>query len=681
MRLVAALVVVLSIAGPPAWAQTDEIIVLGRPLPRALGAEAYASVSIDAARLDAEASGRLEQVLRDVAGFQTFRRADSRAANPTAQGATLRALGGNAASRALVLLDGVPQADPFAGWIAWPALDPGRLAGVRVTRGGGAGPLGAGALTGVIELDSANLKEAPRRLAELAIGDPGAVAAAAAFAEPFGEGFFRVSARHEEGDGYVLVPASQRGPVDIAAAYSQSSLSGRVVQRFGDVEAQANVLAFTDDRLRGLPGADIESDGLDGSLRLVGRGALPFEALVYAQDRRFASRFVSADAARQTATVTLDQFDVPGTGYGAKFELRPQIGDQASLQMGVDGRRTDGETRERFRLVDDVFTRERRAGGRTDLVGAFVEVAYRPSDRLTLTGGARADHWSIEDGQSTERDLETNAVIARTMFDDRHGVETSARGGVVYALTDTVSLRSAAYSGFRLPTLNELYRPFRVGADVTAANAALAPERIRGAEIGIDVARRPWAQASVTVFRNDLEDAIANVTRGRGPGAFPGGFVPAGGVYRERENVEAIEVAGLELSARAERGRWSVSGSYAFTDADVRAPGLDLDGARPAQTPRHAASLTTGLTQGPLRLTTTLRHVGAQFEDDLESRTLAPATTLDAFAAFAVGDGIRLELRGENLTDETIEAGVSGAGIVDLGAPRTLWFGLRLTGG
>jgi vitamin B12 transporter len=106
---------------------SPDIVVTGRSLPQPAGAAAYGAVTIGGDRLRSEASGRLEDALRDVAGFQQFRRSDSRAANPTSQGASLRSLGGNAASRALVLLDGVPVADPFAGWIPWPALSPDRL--------------------------------------------------------------------------------------------------------------------------------------------------------------------------------------------------------------------------------------------------------------------------------------------------------------------------------------------------------------------------------------------------------------------------------------------------------------------------------------------------------------------------------------------------------------------------
>ena len=92
-----------------------KIIVTGAGLPLPPGTPAYGSVVIDRDRLLDSASGRIETILGDVAGFQQFRRSDSRSANPSAQGATLRALGGNASSRTLVLLDGVPMADPFFG--------------------------------------------------------------------------------------------------------------------------------------------------------------------------------------------------------------------------------------------------------------------------------------------------------------------------------------------------------------------------------------------------------------------------------------------------------------------------------------------------------------------------------------------------------------------------------------
>ena len=126
-------------------------MVTGTGLPDTPAAPAYGTQVIDRERLTTVASGRIEDALASVAGFQQFRRSDSRSANPSAQGATLRALGGNASSRALVLLDGVPLADPFFGYLPFSAIAPERLASARVTRGGGSGPFGAGALAGTID--------------------------------------------------------------------------------------------------------------------------------------------------------------------------------------------------------------------------------------------------------------------------------------------------------------------------------------------------------------------------------------------------------------------------------------------------------------------------------------------------------------------------------------------------
>ena len=141
-------------AAAPAFAQEGEIVITGRGLEAPAGERVFDIVTIDRDRIERSASNRLEDLLREIPGFQQFRRSDARSANPTSQGATLRALGGNASSRALLILDGVPQSDPFGGWISWPAYDPRRLNRIRVVRGGGSGVYGPGALAGTIELES-----------------------------------------------------------------------------------------------------------------------------------------------------------------------------------------------------------------------------------------------------------------------------------------------------------------------------------------------------------------------------------------------------------------------------------------------------------------------------------------------------------------------------------------------
>ena len=56
-----------------------------------------------------------------------------------------------------------------------------------------------------------------------------------------------------------------------------------------------------------------------------------------------------------------------------------------------------------------------------------------------------------------------------------------------------------------------------------------------------------------------------------------------------------------------------------------------------------------------------------------------PATTLGLFAEHALSPHVMLNARAENLLDERVVTRDQG-GSIDLGQPRTLWIGLKLTG-
>ena len=657
-----------------AHAAGGEIVVTGRALPDARGDAVYSSVIIDRTRLNGVASGRAEDVLRDVAGLQQFRRSDSRSANATAQGVTLRGLGGNASSRALVLLDGVPQGDPFGGSVTFPALNLARIGTIQVMRGGGSGVAGAGALAGTISLSSIGPETSESSVA-LAYGSRDAIEAGGVVSGTLGSGFAFIAANYARGDGFIPIITRQRGAVDRPARYEQASLAARAVVPIGDTELQASLSGFTDWRDRGLAFTRNGSEGADASLRLVNAGRWAWEALAYVQLRAFMSQASSVDAARAASTQTLDQYNIPSTGIGARFELRPPVPENIELRIGGAARRVNGTTREFFTFVAAAPTRGRIAGGENDTIGAFAETSatFGP---LTLTGGGRIDFYTIRDGRLLENTLGTGAALRNDRFATRRGNEPTARAGIAYALTPTLSLRSAAYLGWRLPTLNELYRPFRIGADATGANATLKTERVRGVEAGVGWKPTDGAKLSATLFTNRLEDAIANVTVARGPGTFPGvGFVSAAGVFRQRQNLDAIRSNGFEIDAGVTVGDWRAQASYAYTDAVVRSSGIaaNLNGLRPAQVARHNASATLGWQGASL----TARYVGPQFEDDQNLRRLRSAVTLDGALNLPLMRGLALSLRAENITNSRIEAGVSASGVIERASPRAFWFGLR----
>jgi outer membrane receptor protein involved in Fe transport len=650
-----------------AKADPDDIIVTGQGLGGTRGDAAYDLVVIDRDRLTMSASGRMEDVLRDAAGFQQFRRSDARSAHPTSQGATLRGLGGNASTRALILLDGVPMVDPFGGWVSWAALDPARIGQVRVTRGGGSGVFGPGALAGTIEMSSVAPADADRLTAGVSYGSRNAVDADVGASAKLGTGFFSLSGGYARGDGFIPIIAADRGPIDRAARYKQSRLSGRVVVPIGsETELQANGSFLLDERDRGLPFTNNRNLGIDTSLRLVGHGHWRWEATSWLQVRQFSSGFASVNATRTVATQSLDQYNVPATGFGGRFEIRPPLGDSVTVRLGGDARHVDGRTEELFTFVAGSPTRRRVAGGNQTLVGGFADGSFQPLENLTLTAGGRIDHWSIEDGSLIERVLATAAFATNSAFPDRSGNEATARAGIAWKPVGTFTVRSAVYTGWRLPTLNELYRPFRVGADVTQANAALDPERMKGVDIGADYHPLPGWHLGGTLFWNRLDHAIANIT-----------IAPS---IARRGNLDAIRSRGVEIDGGAAFGDWRLGLGYSHVDARVRSSGAAIasNGLRPAQTPRDQLSASAEWHRpGSLRLGTTLRYVGRQYEDDQNSRRLTDALTVDAVAIMPVGKGFSVELRGENLANVEVQAGIASGGTIERATPRSLTIGLR----
>lgn len=660
---------VLALAAPLA-AQDDEIvedepepeiIVTGRGLDQALSSGIYASTTLEREVIIASPSGRIDDVLRGVAGFQQFRRSDSRSSNPSAQGVTLRAIGGNATSRALVLLDGVPIADPFFGYIPLSAIPPETLGEVRVTRGGGSGPFGAGALAGTIELESADPGATDPLLVSGAVNDRGESELSGVLTQRLGRGFAVASGRWDRGQGFFTTPSDQRVPATARAAFDSWNIALRGAAPLTDtVEVQARIAAFRDLRTLRFQGADSTSEGQEASLRIVGRGAWQFDALAYVQARDFSNIVISSTR----FTPTLDQRSTPSTGVGGKFELRPPIAEGHDIRIGADYRRADGELQEdAISAFTGLITERRRAGGATSNLGLFIEDDWQIGP-LLVNGGLRADRTSITGGFFNAVSA-TGQPVSAIIAPDRADWALSWRAGAKVNATRRLDLRAAAYTGLRLPTLNELYRPFVVFPVVTQANAALENERLEGFEVGVDWQPVNALVLSVTAFDNEVENAIANVT-----------IAPN---LRRRENLPAITARGIEASIAAKLGALSLDGAMAWTDSAARGEGasLELDGNRPAQTPEFAATLTLAWRPAPgWQVAGTLRHVSAQFEDDLERDSLAPATTIDAFLAAPVARKLSVVVRAENLVDEDIITRNQG-GSIDLGVPRTFWLGLR----
>ncbi len=641
-----------------------EIVIVAPSLGDAARDDAYAIERIDPATV--ANAPRLDEALSASPSASLFRRSSSLVANASIQGASLRAIAPSGAGRALVTLEGAPLNDPFGGWVIWSAIPSETIAAIDIVRGAGAGLYGAGALTGVINLREA---DAPSAL-NAAFGERGYARASGAWSS----GGLTLAASAERFEGDVPVRAG-RGAADIAADFEGYALSARWLGAtdFGDASLR---LGFYDEtRGAGLRGAESQARGAHFSAAFAQNTTLSgWRVQGWAALTDFVNSSVSVAADRNSATPAADQYETPAFGAGANIAYRERDG-ALEWEIGADARYAEGESHERFRNLGAGFTRGRIAGGASAVAGAYGEASFETGAWL-FAGGLRADYAAAFDAHRYEYDLVSNAATLNETPADSDEIVPSARLGVRRDL-GAVDLRAAAYGGFRPPTLNELHRPFRVGNDVTEANAALSSEQLIGAEIG--AGGESW---SVTLFYNRLDNAIGNVTLGVGPGTFPRvGFLPAGSVYRQRQNLGRIEAWGLEADAAWRLGALDLRAALAATEAEVTravaAP--QLEGLQPAQAPELTATMGALWRINPAwSLAIDARWESARWEDDLNTRRLSPALNADARLTWALTERAGLSLMVENLFDEDIEIGETATGVESFAPARIVSIGLSL---
>lgn len=631
---------------------------------------------------------RLDGVLRvEAPGAGLFRRTGSQAANATIQGLSLRPLAPTGAGRAEVRLDGVPQNDPFGGWVVWGRLDPLFFDGIEVRAGiagAGDGPL---ALTGALDLQETR-GSGPAR-ARLSVADGGTVTASGRLPVRVpveaGGGTLVLAGVHDRSDGTVPVDPAQAGPADVAAGWELSSvLAVATVPLEQGAVLSGRMAVFSDRRGAGLVGGGSSTRGADASLALrFGTDRFEGRVIGWAQQRRFANRTVTAGPGRTGTSTANDQYDTPASAVGLSLLLAP-VG-AGSPQLSLEWRSASGETRERFRFLGAGPTRQRVAGGRADVTSLSLTLPPRAlAGGWELSGAIRADAWRLTQAARIEQDLATGLDVLREAPADRDGIATSGR--LIAAHPDSGVWLGLGRS-VRLPTLNELHRPFRIGNDLTEANAGLAPERLDGVELGW---RRPaqgdGLSGSVTLWAARLEGPVTNVTLGVGPGTFPrAGFLPAGSVYRQRLNAGAIEAAGIEAAARwRSAGGLVLAGSVAAGRARVDGGALlpALTGLEPAQSPQVAASLALTLPFGRDRLwqaDAAVRAEGPRFEDDLNTRRLDGFVALDLRLSRRTG-AAQWFVAIENAGDARVETARAADGVVSLASPRQLRIGVIWTG-
>ena len=622
-------------------------------LPRA--DPAVTMTVLPAGELLTSAALTLDDALKMVPGFTLFRRTSSRVSNPTAQGVTLRGLGGTGASRSLVLTDGVPLNDAFGGWVYWDKVPQVAIDRVEVLRGSGSDLYGADAVGGVVQIVTWH----PTRLAARALVEGGGMQTGRI--SMFGGGRSRGWSYTAGGEwftteGYIAVAREQepgiapRGPIDstIGSKHKSGVASIGYQARNGwRVETSSSV--FTDNRLNGTPAVINDTASRQGTIE--GAGGLAgglFSVRAFAGTQGYDQTFSAVSSDRTSEDLNRRQ-RVPTRFRGTAAQWARPIGRHTVL-VGAEAKFIKGETRETQLAAGRVLA-SLNNGGTQDVWSAFVQDTVLVNDRLTVVMGAHSDRWHTQ-SQNTSYDRTLGSFNPRASF--------------AYRLRSGISVRGSAYKGFRAPTLNELYRGFRAGNTQTNPNEALAPERLTGADAGV-LATRGRLSARVTGFWNVLDDVITNVTLSSTPQL----------ITKQRANADKMRTAGVEFETSLRvRTSWSMAFSSAIVDARFKGE-TSLRDNRVPQVPKYNLGLNLRYSHDAWMASGQLRVTGPQFEDDLNAFTLRRATVLDVFGSRSFGDKVSAFVALENVFNSAYDVGRTP--ILTTGLPRAARAGVQIS--
>jgi len=610
----------------------------------------------------------LDETLKQVPSFSLFRRTSSLVSHPTTQGVSLRGVGASGTSRTLVRLDGVPHNDPFGNWVYWDSVPQLQVESIEVAPSGLSHLFGSSAMAGVISIVT-RPPEARTLALQAQAGSRGSVDAAAfashargPWAASLGAGGFRT-------DGYVLVREEERGAVDVPAASRHATGNWRVEYALAPgVRLFQSGRVFGEERDNGTPLTDnrTRETWLGGGLRAAtDEGAWQLD--VFGRDNAFDSRFSSVAPDRGSESLSLAQaVDYDERGASAQWSRAKGSGHR--LSVGGDARRVEAEDREDVYVPSGSNVRDRRILGRQTVAGAWAQDVITAGSRVVLTLGLRLDHWRNHDASQAET-VNADGSTATVVHPDTARTRLTPRAGALVRLNEELALRASAYGGFRAPSLNELYRPFRVGNVVTLANPELGPERLLGGDLGFDHAPSARFQWRVTGFWDRIDDPIANVTTAR----------TAELITRQRQNLGEARVRGVSVEADVTpAGGLRLRGGYVLTDARVVAfaPEPGIEGNRLPQVPGHRASLRLDYVDRRLSVSLRGRFESTRYDDDQNRLPLDGLFVLDLGVERPLGGPLTAFVSVENLFDARYP--VQATPVELQGTPFGFHAGLRL---
>lgn len=621
--------------------------------------------------LDVTAARTADDTLRQIPGFQLFRRGSSRTTNPTAQGANLRGTSGSGASRTSVLFDGLSLNDAFGGWTYWSRVPMIAIEQIEVFRGGASSFYGSGGLSGAVNIvplklaDKSFVLKAETSAASQETADLSAVMLASR-----GSRHFDLIGDVFKTGGYIPVEAASRGLVDTPAASRHSNLIfkfGRTFSDAGLVFVRGNL--FGESRKNGTSLTENQTNFRQLALGadLVSQRYGEFRFRTFGEWQVYDQSFSAVSADRNTETLSRLQ-RVPSRAIGASVLWRKKLIDH-NFVASAEMLRTRGFSDEIGYAAGNAISVS-RAGGEARDLSLFFQNKWQVQPKLSVNLSARVDARRNSDGSTSTRML-ASGIITEVRFPDRRDISISPRIAATYDISDAVAVYASFSRSFRAPSLNELYRGFRVGNIVTEANAFLTPETAGTFEAGGSYSLAdPTLIIRASVYSTWVKDPVVSVTTATTPTL----------ITRQRQNVGSTRSRGLEAEIQFwPTSRLKFNVGYLFADSKINEFPADpgLIGNRLPQVPKHSFTAQARFEfLNRWTVSTQIRAASSQFEDDRNTLRLRKYFTADARVSYGFSDAAEIFAAAENVFNFRYDIGLTPVRTV--AAPAFVRVGLRL---
>ncbi len=561
--------------------------------------------------------------------------------------------------------------DPFGGWVYWGRLAPDTIEEVSVTEGGASDVYGTQAMGGVVQLTHFTAQQT-HVTGTGYVGNLFTPGGSVAADQNFGKWWLGGASSSFRTNGYVPVPTTERGAVDTVANSENGSgwvrlerdvsESGRVFvagDLYGESRQNGTYLQFNSATIREL------RTGVDWSSSEIG----DVSTRVYGGTENLRQTFSAIAVDRASESLTRDQ-SVPVSQWGLSATWSKNAGARQLLLAGSDAGWIEGDDEE-WVYSQGSRTGRTLSGGSQWRAAGFVQDRVRITSSLMLNAGVRADHWINQDARSASVSLDPAVPITRTDYADRSETFISPRLGIDYSASSNVMFHASLSRAFRAPTLNELYRSFRVGNVLTLANADLQSEKQTGAEAGVTITLKHNHSVHGTYFWSSVDDPVSNVTLTTTPAL----------ITRQRQNLGSLRSTGVEISWDAHWAPWlATTAAYQYADSIVTSSPADLTliGLWIPQVARNNATAQVRI--GPANgLTIVLggQYQGRQYDDDRNQFLLGGYFVTNVYVSKALRHNFEMFAAADNLLDRRYEVGRTP--VITIGPPILARTGFRFT--